>query len=188
VNLRATLQDLRPLVRETRPAARPLARVLTRVRPVVARARPVVGKLRRTVRRPGRTNDLLDALRGILPVAREGVPAFRATARLQRKLAPIGTELRPYTPDLVGTLNAFGGTTAGYYDANGRYIRISFQSSLFSLADSGSLIPLPTPGGLTGLRKGLLRRCPGAATQRLPDGSNPYFEVPGTCRPEDTPR
>jgi phospholipid/cholesterol/gamma-HCH transport system substrate-binding protein len=188
VNLRATLQDLRPLVRDTRPAVRPLTQVLRRVRPIVARARPVVSKLRRTVRRRGRTNDLLDALRGILPVAREGRPAFRSTARLLRKLEPIGRELRPYVPDLVGSLNAFTGTTSHYYDANGRYNRIGAYASLFSVTDTGSLVPLPQLDGTTGLRRGVLIRCPGAAIQQLPDRSNPYFEVPGTCRTEDNAR
>jgi len=186
VNLRATLQDLRPLVRDTRPAARPLTEVLQRVRPVVSRARPVVSKLRGTIRRPGASNDLLDALRGILPVAREGVPAFESTTQLLKDLSPIVPEVRPYAPDLVSTLAAFSGTSSGYYDANGRYVRISFQGSLFTLSDSGSLVPLPQLDGLTGLRRNVLRRCPGAATQRLPDGSNPYFEVEGVCDPEDT--
>jgi phospholipid/cholesterol/gamma-HCH transport system substrate-binding protein len=188
VNLRATLQDLRPLVRETRPAARPLTEALQRVRPIVARARPVVAKLRETVRRPGASNDLLDALRGILPVAREGVPAFESTTQLLKDLAPIVTELRPYTPDLVNALGAFSGTSSGYYDANGHYLRISFQGSLFTLSDTGALVPLPQLSSLTGLRRGVRRRCPGAATQRLPDGSNPFFEVEGVCNPEDTLR
>jgi phospholipid/cholesterol/gamma-HCH transport system substrate-binding protein len=186
VNLRSTLEDLRPLVRETRPAARPLTEALQRVRPIVGRARPVVAKLRETVRRPGARNDLLDALRGILPVAREGVPAFNSTAQLLKDLATIVTELRPYTPDLVNTLGAFSGTSSGYYDANGHYLRISFQGSLFTLSDTGALVPLPELSSLTGLRRGIRRRCPGAATQPLPDGSNPYVEDEAVCNRGDT--
>ena len=186
VNLRATIEDLRPLVRDTAPAARPLTEALQRVRPIVSRARPVVSKLRETVRRPGKANDLIDALRGILPVAREGVPAFESTTQLLKDLAPIVTELRPYTPDLVNALGAFSGTSSGYYDANGHYLRISFQGSLFTLSDTGALVPLPELSTLTGLRRGVRRRCPGAATQQLPDKSNPYFEVEGVCNPEDT--
>jgi phospholipid/cholesterol/gamma-HCH transport system substrate-binding protein len=188
VNLRSTLEDLRPLVRETRPSARPLAQVLLRLRPISARARPVVARLLRTVRRPGSYNDLLDALRGVLPVAREGVPAFRSTTRLLRELGPIVNELRPYTPDLGGLANGYGASSNGYYDANGRYIRIGFYGSLYTLSDSGTLVPVSSLNGLTGTRKNIVRRCPGAATQKLPDSSNPYYEVPGVCRPEDMPR
>jgi phospholipid/cholesterol/gamma-HCH transport system substrate-binding protein len=188
VNLRATIEDLRPLVRETRPSARPLAEVLLRLRPIAGNARPVVARLLRTVRRPGRYNDLLDALRGVLPVAREGVPAFRSTTRLLRELRPIVNEIRPYTPDLGGLANGFGASSNGYYDANGRYIRIGFYGSFFTLNDAGALVPIPSPNGLTGTRKNVLRRCPGAATQTLPDKSNPYYEVAGVCDPEDMPR
>ncbi len=88
VNLRATLGDLQPLVRDARPAARPLAQTLLRLQPIAASARPTVRRLLKTVRRPGSHNDLIDALRGILPVAREGVPAFRSTTRLLRELGP----------------------------------------------------------------------------------------------------
>ena len=186
VNLRSTLEDLRPLVRDTRPAARPLTEALQRVRPLVARARPVVSKLRETVRRPGASNDLLDALRGVLPVAREGVPAFESTSQVLNDLKQIVTELRPYTPDLVNALGAFSGTSSGYYDANGHYLRISFQGSLFTLSDTGALVPLPELSSQTGLRRGILRRCPGAAFQQLPDKSNPYFEVEDVCDPDHT--
>ena len=187
VNLRSTLADLRPLVRETRPSARPLAEVLTRLRPITSRARPVVARLRAAIRRRGRYNDVLDALRGILPVEREGVPAFRSTTRVLRELGPIVNEIRPYTPDLGGLSAGFGGTSNGYYDANGRYVRIGFYGSLYTLTDTGSLVPLPNLNQV-GTRKDVLRRCPGAATQKLPDNSNPYFEVQGSCDPEEMPR
>lgn len=188
LNVRGAIGDLRPLVRETRPAARPLADTLTRLRPIARRSRPVVSDLRAAIRRRGPTNDLVDALRGIAPLARDAVPAFRSTARLLPDLQPIVTELRPYVPDLVGYLKGFTGSSGGYYDANGRYARISMQASMFSLDGSGSLVPLPEADGLTGLRRGLNKRCPGAATQKLADGSNPFFEVAGACEPGDSPR
>ena len=89
---------------------------------------------------------------------------------------PIAAELRPYTPDLIGGLfDGFGGNTGGYYDANGHYARISFQSSAYSGTGLASLLPLPDhTDGLVGFRKDVNRRCPGAATQALADGSNPY--------------
>ena len=46
----------------------------------------------------------------------------------------------------------------------------------------------PQLDGLAGLRRNVLRRCPGAATQVLPDKSNPYFEEDEVCDPEDTLR
>ncbi|HEY1359818.1 MAG TPA: MlaD family protein [Thermoleophilaceae bacterium] len=188
VNLRATLEDLQPLVHDARPAAKPLAQVLMRLRPIAGSARPTIRRLLSTVRRPGTHNDLLDALRGILPVAREGVPAFQSTTRLLKELGPIVNEIRPYTPDLGGLLSGFGGTSNAYYDANGRYIRIGFYGSLYSLNDNGTLVPIPGTNGLTGTRKHINRRCPGAATQPLPDNSNPYIENPSACRKEDTPK
>jgi phospholipid/cholesterol/gamma-HCH transport system substrate-binding protein len=185
VNLRSTLGELRPLVREARPSAAPLADALLKLRPIAREARPVVADLRDTVRRPGAGNDLLEALRGILPLEKEAVPAFRSTTRLLGDLNPRLPEVRPYAPELTGFLSAFGGTTAGYYDANGRYVRISFQGSLFTLPNLTPLLPV---NGLAGLRSGQERRCPGAATQTLPDRSNPYFEVPESCDPEDRPQ
>ena len=87
---------------------------------------------------------------------------------------------------MAGLANGFGGTTSGYYDANGRYTRISFQSSAYSLDGLASLPgAAPTVPGLTGYRRGLTDRCPGAATQPAPDRSNPI--VLGACSPGDTP-
>jgi phospholipid/cholesterol/gamma-HCH transport system substrate-binding protein len=121
---------------------------------------------------------------------RRAVPAFGSAVSTVNDALPVVKEVRPYTPDVVGGLfNGFGGTTAGYYDANGRYTRISFQSNAYSLQGIGSLIPVPQNApGLTGYRKGLTRRCPGAATQPAPDGSNPWVIGEPTCSPEDSPR
>jgi phospholipid/cholesterol/gamma-HCH transport system substrate-binding protein len=186
VNTRAALADLRPTVRLARPVARPLADTLRLLRPVARDARPVVAQLRETVdRRGGR--DLIGVLTTLPALERAATPALRSTVATVNDALPIVTELRPYTPDVVGGLmNGFGGTTGSYYDANGHYARISFQSNAYSLTGLGSLVPAPsgTPG-LTGYRKGLVARCPGAATQPAPDRSNPWV-VPG-CDPGDSP-
>jgi phospholipid/cholesterol/gamma-HCH transport system substrate-binding protein len=191
VNLRATLRDLRPAVREARPAARPLAEFLTRLQPVAREARPVVGRLRRTIDRDGRSDDLVGVLRGFVPLERAAVPAFESAVRTGNDALPVVRDARPYTPDLVGgLLNGFGGSTGGYYDANGHYARISFHSSVYSLTGAPSLVPLPpSQQGLTGYRSGLNERCPGAATQTAPDGSNPFLDHPDfPCLREDSPR
>jgi phospholipid/cholesterol/gamma-HCH transport system substrate-binding protein len=85
---------------------------------------------------------------------------------------------------VAGLFNGFGGATGGYYDANGQYTRISFQSSAYSLESIGSLLPVPasTPG-LTGYQSGVTARCPGSAAQPAPDHSNPWV-VPG-CDAKD---
>jgi phospholipid/cholesterol/gamma-HCH transport system substrate-binding protein len=189
VNLRSTLRDLDPALVEARPTAPLLAEFLTRLRPVARRARPVVASLRHTIDHPG-GDDLLGVLAGVPPLERRAVPAFQSAVSTVTDALPVLNEVRPYTPDLVGGIfNGFGGTTAGYYDANGRYTRISFQSNAYSLQGIASLVPVPgsTPG-LTGYRKNVTRRCPGAATQPAPDGSNPWLIGGGACSPGDSPR
>ncbi|HEV7845788.1 MAG TPA: MlaD family protein [Thermoleophilaceae bacterium] len=187
VNLRTTLKDIDPAVIEARPVAPLLAQFLDRLRPVARDARPVVAQLRAAIDHPG-SDDLLGVLARVPSLERRAVPAFGSAVSTVNDALPVVKEVRPYTPDVVGGLfNGFGGTTAGYYDANGRYTRISFQSNAYSLQGIGSLIPVPQNApGLTGYRKGLTRRCPGAATQPAPDGSNPW--VIGACSPEDSPR
>ena len=189
VDLRAATRDLRPTVRLAQPVAPLLSDFMTDLRPTARQLRPVVGDLRRTIDSSGET-DLLAVLRGLGPVARAGVPALRATVPTVRETLPILAEARPYAPDVVGgLLNGFGGSTSGYYDANGHYARISFHSSVYS--GNGVLATLPRPGqsdGLAGFRSRIFRRCPGAGTQPHPDGSNPYVEDQRSCSREDTPK
>jgi hypothetical protein len=123
-------------------------------------------------------------------VSRAGVPALKATAPTLRDLLPIVEEVRPYAPDVVGgLLNGFGGSTGGYYDANGHFARISFHSSAYSGQGLLSFLPAPnSTDGLAGFRKGVFRRCPGAGAQPHPDGSNPYVEQERSCSSGDTLR
>lgn len=190
VNVRAMLGDLRPAVRELRPSTPGLTRFLTRLQPVARDLLPETRALRQTVDRPGRA-DLLGVLRGLPGVAEQAVPAFASTVQTLRDAMPVVQEARPYTPDLIGGLiNGFGGETAGYYDANGRYARISFQGSPYTLNNEGTLVPIPSsPPGLAGYRRGVVKRCPGAATQALPDGSNPFTDGRDDfCSREHDPR
>ena len=189
VDLRAAIGDLRPTVRLAQPVARPLSDFMVELQPTARLARPVIGDLRATIDAPGRS-DLIGVLRGLEPVSRAGVRAFRATVPTVDDLLPIVAELRPYAPDLVGgLLNGFGGSTGGYYDANGHYARISFHSSAYSGQGLLSLLPSPdSTDGMAGFRRGVTRRCPGAATQSHPDGSNPFVEDPRSCSTEHNPR
>ena len=191
VNLRATLRDVRPLVRDARPVAPLLSDAFDELRPLARDARPVVRRTRATIDRPGTGNDLLGVLRGLVALSREAVPAFESTVKTVEDALPVVREVRPYVPDLVGGLfNGFGGTTAGYYDANGHYARISFQGSTVTLTGLGSLVPRPPEQqGLSGFRTKVDRRCPGAGTQPADDGSNPFLDTEDfPCDREDTPR
>ena len=191
VNLRATLGDVRPLVREARPVAPLLSEAFAELRPFARDARPVVADARAVVDRDGTRADLLGVLERLVRVSRVAVPAFDSTVATIEDALPVVGEARPYVPDLIGGLfNGFGGTTAGYYDANGHYARISFQGSSATLTGLSTLVPRPPEEqGLTGFRTGVQRRCPGAATQPAEDGSSPYRETPDfPCDPEATPR
>jgi phospholipid/cholesterol/gamma-HCH transport system substrate-binding protein len=189
VNLRATLGDVRPLVRDARPAAPLLSDAFDQLRPFARDARPVVARTRAVIDRAGTRNDLLGLLDGLVRLSREAVPAFESTVKTVEDALPIVGEARPYVPDLVGGLmNGFGGTTAGYYDANGHYVRISFQGSTSTLTGLGTLVPRPPElQGLTGFRTHVQKRCPGAGTQPAEDGSSPFIDT-AVCDEEDTPR
>jgi phospholipid/cholesterol/gamma-HCH transport system substrate-binding protein len=190
VNLRATLADLRPALQDAAPAAPLLSAVLTRLSPLAQQAIPVVARASQTVDAPGGRADLLGVVNGFAPLAKVAVPAFKSAHDTLVDALPIVKQARPYAPDVTGGLiDGFGGTTAGYYDANGHYARIAFEGSPYSLANGGALVPAPgaTPG-LTGYRKGITQRCPGAAAQTAPDKSNPYVTPDVNCKREDDPQ
>jgi phospholipid/cholesterol/gamma-HCH transport system substrate-binding protein len=190
VNLRATLADARPLIRDARPAAPLLSEAFDQLRPFARDARPVVTQARAVIDRAGTRRDLLGLLAGLVRLSRQAVPAFDSTVETVEDALPIVREARPYVPDVIGGLmNGFGGTTAGYYDANGHYVRISFQGSTATLTGLGSLVPRPPDQqGLTGFRTDMDERCPGAATQPAEDGSSPFIDTAVVCDEEDTPR
>jgi phospholipid/cholesterol/gamma-HCH transport system substrate-binding protein len=190
VNLRGAIGDIRPTVRAAKPAAPLLAEFLQRLRPVTAEGRPTVAKLRRTIDSPGNA-DLLGVLKQVPPLEATSVPALQSALKTVNDALPIVREARPYVPDLIGGLfNGFGGTTSGYYDANGHYTRISFQGSVATTPNILSPVLKPlSQQGLAGFREGVTKRCPGAATQSAPDKSNPFLPLPGfPCSLEDSPR
>lgn len=186
VNLRSTLAALRPAVREAKPVAPLLSATLELLQPVAREARPLLPRLRVTVER-----GLLPVLERLPALAGQAVPAFVSTVKVLDEALPVLREARPYTPDVVGGLfNGFGGTTAGYYDANGHYVRISFQGSAATAADEGTLLlPPAEQDGTAGYRTGVDKRCPGAATQPAADASNPWMPTKDfPCDTGDSPR
>jgi phospholipid/cholesterol/gamma-HCH transport system substrate-binding protein len=178
VNLRATLDDLDTLVDVSKPATKDLAPFLRELRPLVHDARPTIRDLRTLVRRDGLDNDLVEATRKMPRLQQVASPAFRHGKQALQDAQPVLEFLRPYTPDFVGWLRDFGQGAAAY-DANGHYARIQPIFNAFQMADSpvnSTLIPIPPSQRLAGLQNGVIKRCPGAATQRPQDGSAPYTD------------
>jgi phospholipid/cholesterol/gamma-HCH transport system substrate-binding protein len=181
VNLRATLDDLDVLVAESKPATRDLAPFLRELRPLVADARPTIRDLRELVRRPGDDNDLVEATRKLPRLQQVATPAFRTGRRALQDSQPVLEFIRPYTPDLVGWFRDFGQGAANY-DANGHYARIQPMFNAFNFVDNpagGVLSPIPPEQRFDGLETGVIRRCPGAATQQPADGSAPWRDSDG---------
>jgi phospholipid/cholesterol/gamma-HCH transport system substrate-binding protein len=181
-DLRTVLGDVRPALREAQPVARRLAPVLRDAAPVVRTAGPVVADVRALL---GDATPVLSRLPRTEDAAR---PALRSATTALRDASPIVAALRAYAPDVVaGLLNGFGGTTGGYYDANGHYVRISLQGNAYTAQGAGSSLALPSGNhaGQYFLRRGVLSRCPGAATQAHADGSNPWRPAEAPCKRED---
>ena len=177
-----TLPAVDPLVVGARPAIAPLGAVLRKTKPTLDNAQPLIERMRKLV---PEARAVLEPL----PAGRDAaVPAIAAIAKGLRDALPMVSGLRPYTPELVsGFFSGFGGNSSHSYDANGHYARIYFVGSPGSL---NGLVPNPPDNQLQGYRTGLDARCPGAAEEPHPDGSNPWAEganPPGRngCNPED---
>lgn len=186
VNLRATLDDLDVLVAESKPATRDLAPFLRELRPLVADARPTIRDLRTLVRRRGDDNDLVEATRDLPRLQRAATPAFRSGRGALQKAQPVLEFARPYTPELVGWFRDFGSGAANY-DANGHFARIQPMFNAFSFNEDGAggvLAPVPDANRFDGIESGVVKRCPGAATQPPPDGSAPFTDD-GDLGPDD---
>ena len=170
--VRSTVAVARPALREARPVSPRLARFLRDFVPTARRIEPLIPRIRATLPPLRRVLEQAPAL------ARVGLPAVRSLTTAARPLLPILGDLRPYAPDLaLGLFGGLGGSTAGSFDANGHFARISPHFAPQALGSSalGSLLPGIQLPGLSGLRTGLTARCPGAAVEPAEDGSNPYL-------------
>lgn len=186
VNLRATLDDLDVLVAESKPATRRLAPFLRELRPLVADARPTIRDLRRLVTSSGPDNDLIDATRKLPGLQRVASPTFAHSQQSLQKAQPVLEFIRPYIPEFAGWLRDFGAGAANY-DANGHFARIQPIFNAFSFTDNaagGVLTPQGLDKKFDGLQTNVVKRCPGAASQRAQDNSAPYTDN-GNLGPED---
>ena len=174
VNLRATLDDLAPLVEESKPVAKQLRPFLARLRPLARDARPTLRDLATLIQTPGDHNDLLEftralpALREIAvgPVKRNGREregALPASAKALEAAAPELATARPYAPELTGWFDDF--SHSGVYDALGGGSRAALNIDAFANIN-GVLQPIPPElrqvafDNLAAL--GQRDRCPGA--------------------------
>jgi phospholipid/cholesterol/gamma-HCH transport system substrate-binding protein len=188
VDLRSALDDLDPLVSASKPATKNLARFFQQFRPLLDAATPTFGNLSAFVHKPGANNDVTDIVRELPQLQRIGSPTFKRAITAMKVGQPVIDFLRPYSPDLVGWFRDFGQSAANY-DANGHYARVMPIFGAFQFQQNGdgssTLNPVPPSQRLAGLDTGHTRRCPGAASQPRPDGSNPFAPAGFDCNPND---
>ena len=178
VNLRSTLDDLDQLVDVSKPATKNLAAFLKQVRPLLRGADPTLQSLAKTFAQPGPDNDLADLLKASPDLTSAAVKAVPHNIAALEKATPVLKFLRPYTPDFVGWLRDFGQSTSNY-DANGHYARVQPIFDAYSLDQNNTLQVIPPSQKLQGFQTGVVKRCPGAATQFPADGSAPFRDSDG---------
>ena len=187
VNVRATLDDLDPLVNSAKPATKNLTPFLRRLRQLARRGVPVVHDLSLAVNRPGGANDLTESLRALPQAESAAQVAVPRAIRAMNDSQPVIEFARPYSPDLFAWIQKFAEDTS-YYDANGHYARVSTAAAnLFHYCtvgdpnpvcaghSPGDLEPIPLSQQFQDLDFGTFTRCPGGATQPIP-GSNPFTD------------
>jgi phospholipid/cholesterol/gamma-HCH transport system substrate-binding protein len=215
VNLRATLDDVDPLVDASKPVAERLGPFFAELRATTRNAVPTIRDLDRIVKRKGKSNDLVELTKLQVPLEeiangpvqangaqRDG--AFPESTRALTDSLPQLSFFRAYTPELVGWFNDFG--TSGIADANGGIGRIgtTFNTFIFSTPAGADTLPpnlvpfplLPPPVntvteqffGAAGFDLGNLERCPGANERNPGDNSTPFTDN-GTldCDPSQVP-
>jgi phospholipid/cholesterol/gamma-HCH transport system substrate-binding protein len=191
VNLRATLDDLTVLVNASKPATKDLAPLFKDLRALVEESKPTIHNLRILIRKQGPNNDLIDLTAKQPKLAQIASNTFPHDIKALQQSLPVISYIRPYAPDLTGWITKFA-ESANPYDANGHYARIQPIFNQFQETDLPGLGPVLTPlaGDQTG-GHGLVPhrslRCPGAATQRAPDGSNPWPDDAPGCNPAFVP-
>jgi phospholipid/cholesterol/gamma-HCH transport system substrate-binding protein len=150
VNLRATLDDLDPLVNASKPVATRLGPFFAELRATAADAVPTIRDLDHIIRRKKPANDLVDLTKLQVPLANIAVGPVKANGATHQGAFPESVQsledslpqlqfFRAYTPELVGWFNDFG--SSGVADANGGIGRFSVLLNAFS----PSIIPANVP-------------------------------------------
>jgi phospholipid/cholesterol/gamma-HCH transport system substrate-binding protein len=176
-SVRDLLADLDPALGEARPVARGLSRLLPKLNPASASLRAQLPAVQHLVRSPEPDDDATDFLLRLPDLGGQGVPLLGDLTGVTGGARPILQELRPYVPELTsGIVAGFGGSSGGYYDANGHYARIAFLGGPFSVAGAPKLVP-----NIGSLKSGAAERCPGSATYPAADGTNPFIDTGVEC-------
>ncbi|MGH2853567.1 MAG: MlaD family protein [Solirubrobacteraceae bacterium] len=174
--LPSTFAALHRLVDVAGPDTKQLAPFFQRLTPLVVTAAPVLHNLSLALSRPGPSNDLTDSALALPALARILAGGSANDVKALQESVPVTAFFGPYSPDLEGAVRDFG-TSAGYYDGDGHYARISPVFDNFKLGAGNTLTPVNPPQGLQGLHTRELRRCPGAgATPSPADGSAPFAD------------
>jgi phospholipid/cholesterol/gamma-HCH transport system substrate-binding protein len=186
VNLRATLDDLDPLIEESAPVTPKLRQVLAQLRPFAKDATPTFRNLAALVRKTGKNNDLYELAESIFDFrdvttkpgtynGKERPGSFAAGIQSLKSQTPQFAFQRPYTPDLTGWFDDF--SHSGIYDANGSASRVSTNVSAFAFLN-GALTFVPEEQRAEVFKQvastGQRNRCPGATERPAGDKSNPY--------------
>ncbi len=188
-NLRPALTDLDVLVNASKPATKNLAPFLRQLYPVVSRSVPVFRDLNRAVNLKGKSNDLADAAGDLTGLQKSAAGAIPITVKALQDSQPNLQFLRPYTPDLAAAV-AHLNQVAGYYDADGHYLRVApvglgvfsptpascktTPGSTCTLAPQDSALVFNDYGALGGPNYSLFKRCPGGASTPIAT-SNPFY-------------
>jgi len=200
VNLRATLDDLDPLVRDFKPVAKKLHPYTAELRRLVHDAQPTVRDLAAVIRRRGSANDLVELARltprlrdiAVGPVRRNGKEregALPATADALSGATPRIAFARPYSVDFTGWLDDF--SHSGNYDALGGFARIGTHVNAFSFKNAviAPIAPALRAEEFKSLAAlGQNNRCPGSAERDTGDRSTPFRPSPDfNCDPTQVP-
>jgi phospholipid/cholesterol/gamma-HCH transport system substrate-binding protein len=194
VNLRATLDDLEPLVVATLPVARELNPYLDELRGFAREAVPTVRDLSAIVRSPGRGNDLIelqklqpqiteiavgsgspecgggDEVADVLPAADDDYTqgSFGESVCSLRNGEASLEFFRAYAPELLAWFDGF--SHSGYVDAIGGVGRVSTTFNTFSQVLPGVpnfLDPDTVTEQFDVITTGHDQRCPNSAERRL---------------------
>jgi phospholipid/cholesterol/gamma-HCH transport system substrate-binding protein len=179
---------LHRLVNVAGPDTKLLAPFFERLTPLVIAAGPELHDLSLALSRPGPSNDFTEAALALPTLARTLASGSPNAVKALQESVPLTAFFGPYSPDVQGAVRDFG-ASAGYYDGDGHYARLSPVFDNFTLGANNTLTPANPPQGLQGLHTHELLRCPGTgATPSPADGSAPFTDEGKLgCNPTQVP-